>query len=160
MQVLSWCKSILGRDTLSIPTPAQAGVGILKSPRLSATAMEFTMVDERVASLGLKILEEGNSDYCLSLCTEQQFRIFCFLGDPEWSSEWGSSGGLHRPAWRLQCIRGQWWRHLEEVIGRNGFPDLNPSGVSLLDFSASHGLSITYTMIIRMFINVPGTRAP
>ncbi len=37
--------------------------------------------------------------------------------------------------------------HWRGVTGRNGLPDLSLSGVSLLNFSASHGLSIMNTIL-------------
>ncbi|KAJ8014285.1 hypothetical protein DPEC_G00038670 [Dallia pectoralis] len=43
----------------------RAGVGILTSPRLSTAVLEFTPVDERFASLRLRVVGE-NSDCCLS----------------------------------------------------------------------------------------------
>ena len=40
---------------VALSVRAQAGVGILTSPRLSAATLEFTPVDKRVASLRLRV---------------------------------------------------------------------------------------------------------
>ncbi|KAK3507862.1 hypothetical protein QTP70_002083 [Hemibagrus guttatus] len=123
----------------------RAGLGLLIAPQLNRHVLEFSPVNERVVSLRLRA-----GDRCLTVVLA-----------------YGPNGSVEYPTF-LETLRGvlegaptgdsilllgdfnahvgngsDTWRG---VIGRNGPTDLKSSGVLLLDFCASHSLSIMNTM--------------
>ncbi|CAM4504978.1 unnamed protein product [Leuciscus chuanchicus] len=115
------------------------------APQLSRHVLEFTPVNERVASPRLRVGDRSLTVVC----------AYGPNGRVEYPAFLGSLGGVleNAPTEDSVDLLGDFNAHMGSdsdtwrgVIGRNCPPDLNPSGVLLLDFYASYSLSIINTM--------------
>ncbi|KAK3535158.1 hypothetical protein QTP70_004812 [Hemibagrus guttatus] len=113
--------------------------------KLSRHALEFSLVNERVVFLCLWVGER-----CLAVVSayglNSSVKYPTFLETPRGVVEGAPTGDSI-------VLLGVFNTHVDNdhdtwrgVIGRNSPSDLNSSGVLLLDFCASHSLSITNTM--------------
>jgi exonuclease III len=123
---------------------AQAGVGILTSPRLAARVVEWTPRSGRVAVLRLR-LEDSTLALIQVYAPNLESEYAAFLEEVSLALE-------TLPTTDSIMLLGDFNAHVgvdeqtwKGVIGRNGDSSLNANGSLLLDFCASSGLSIMNT---------------
>ncbi|KAK3528571.1 hypothetical protein QTP70_003745 [Hemibagrus guttatus] len=123
----------------------RAEVGLLIAPQLSLHVLEFSPVNERAVSLRFRA-----GDRCLTVVL-----AYGPNGSVEYPTFLVTLRGVLEgaPTGDSIVLLGDFNAHVDNdsdtwrgVIGRNGPPDLNSSGVLLLDFCVSHSLSIMNTM--------------
>ena len=117
---------------------------LLIAPRFSANELEFTSVDERVASLQLQVGGQVLTVVCVYVpnSSSEYPLLLEYLEKVLESAPTGDSIVL---LGHFNAHVGNDSENWRGVIGRTGLLDLNQSCVHLRDFFASHSLSLAYT---------------
>ena len=124
---------------------AQAGVGILISPRLVDNVVEWVPISSRVGVLRLNLPEGKALAIVTAYAPNAETEYAAFLDDLD-------SGFARIPPTESLMLLGDFNAHVgndtttwHNVIGMNGDAHLNANGEKLLDFCAGHALSIMNT---------------
>lgn len=122
--------------------PGQAVARILTSIQLSVTLLEFAPADEKVSSLCLRLgVGRGALTIVCVYLPHISSKYSAFLEKLN-RVLYGASVGLHSPTGGLNAHMDNDGLTWSGEIGRDSLPNPNTSGVLLLDFCASQGLSI------------------